>query len=156
MTVNINVDQFSNTFNNIELLAILSCCIERAYRYDYEHVAREIGMEGRTLLAGRGGWRTRGWLTDWILLDEHSFHAKYEYGSATIEQSEIDMLNKKRTKLEQTLTEAGFDRWMSEFMKIYSISWVMGRVAEVLSKTRPGFSQENAEFRINLSLESVR
>lgn len=156
MTVDINVSRFSNSFSNVELLAILSCCIERAFRYDYEHISREIGMEGRTLLAGRGGWRTRGWLTDWILLDEQQFRDKYDYGKTNhIQQAEIDMLNKKQAKLEQTLVEAGFDRWISEFMKIYSVAWVLGRIAEVLSKTRPDFTQERAEFRLNISLESV-
>ena len=155
MTVNINLQEFSRQFSNIEQIAILASCIETAFRYDYEAVARTIEMPGRTIFAGRGSWRTKGMLTDWLLLPEAEFKTKYgTYSNLT--DADVAALNRKRALLEQTLDAAGFERWVSEFLKIYSLSWIVSRFTYVLQVTRPGLTMDTAEYNLTLTLEGVR
>ena len=155
MTVNINLQEFSRQFSNIEQMAILANCIETAFRYDYEAVARTIEMPGRTIFAGRGSWRTKGMLTDWLLLADAEFKTKYG-NYHTLTDADYNIFNRKRTLLEQTLEAAGFERWASEFLKIYSLSWIVSRFTYVLSVTRPGLNHDTAEYNLTLTLDGVR
>jgi len=157
MIINLNLQRFSTEFNPREQLAIVANCIETAFRYDYESVARKIDMPGRTIFAGRGSWRTRGMLTDFLLLDEIEFQNKYftSRPNATNIDSAFAQLNKKRGLLEDSIQLVGFERWLSEFLKIYSVNWVISRITTVMSRTR-GATHENTEFNLNLSLEGVR
>lgn len=155
MRVNLNLQQFSREFSNVEQTAIVASCIESAYRYDYEAVARTIDMPGRTVFAGRGSWRTKGMLTDYIMHDDATFQAKYNLSSVSLNQTDMERLNRKLTLLNDSLQVAGFERWVSEFMKIYSLNWIVSRITYVLTTTRPGVTQDNIEFNLNLLLESV-
>ena len=155
MRVNLNLQQFSREFSNLEQTAIVASCIESAYRYDYEAVARTIDMPGRTVFAGRGSWRTKGMLTDFIMLDDTSFQNKYNLSSVTLNQTDMARLNKKLDLLNDSLQVAGFERWVAEFIKIYSLNWIVSRITYVLTTTRPGVTQDNIEFNLNLQLESV-
>jgi len=152
MTVNINLQEFSRQFSNIEQIAILANCIETAFRYDYEAVARTIEMPGRTIFASRGSWRTKRMLTDWLLLPETEFNGTY----SNLTDADVATLNRKRALLEQTLNTAGFERWMSEFLKIYSLSWIVSRFTYVLQVTRLGVTMDTAEYNLTLTLEGVR
>ena len=157
MIIEINLDSFSREFSNIEQLAIVSYFIESAMRYDYDAISRRINMQGRTIFSGRGSWRTREVLTDFILDDEQTFRNKYlsaTYPSLTTK--DMTQLEKKRRLLEESLQTTGFQRWVSEFLQTYSLSWVVGRIITVLTKTRPGITHDNAEFNFNLILEGVR
>ena len=154
MTINLNTDEFARQFSNAEQLAILSQWIESAYRYDFERIARNINMEGRTLLAGRGGWRTRNLLTSYLLYDEPEFRNKYQYANLT--NADFNNLNRKREKIENTLQTAGFSRWVSEFLQVYSLNWIMSGITHILSVTRPGKTQDNISYDLKISLEGVR
>jgi len=155
MIVNLNLQQFSREFSNLEQTAIVANCIEAAYRYDYEAVARTIDMAGRTLFSGRGSWRTKGMLTDFIMLDDATFKTKYNLSTVSLDQKDMTALHKKLDLLNDSLQVAGFDRWVAAFIKIYSLNWIISRITYVLTTTRPGVTQDNIEFNLNLQLESV-
>ena len=155
MRVHINVEEFSRNFDERERIAILASCIQGAYRYDYENIARTINMPGRTALAERVYWPERNWLLYWILFDEQIFSERISPERITNEK--ITQLNKKRTILAETINVAGFEIWISEFVTVYSLNWLMNRVTEVLTITRPDvISAETVQYDLNLSLEGVR
>ena len=156
MRIEINTAQMSDKFTDIEKLAILAHLIETCNRYDYESIARHLNMPGRTIFAGRGSWRTRGMMMDWILLSQDEFTDIYNNNYNRVNDADIRVLEKKRRLLEQTTINIGFNTWASEFIKIYSITWFMQRVSVVLEKTRQMGDHENLQYNLNLSMEVVR
>jgi len=50
---------------------------------------------------------------------------------------------------------AGFNRWMEEYLKIYSLSWLLRRVTLVLGETRKDINLESTRYNLNLSLMDV-
>lgn len=155
MIINLNLQQFAREFSNVEQTAIVANCIESAFRYDYETIARTINMAGRTLFSGRGSWITKGMLTDFIMLDDTSFKNKYDLSRSTLDEQDMASLNKKLDLLNTSLQVAGFERWVVEFIKIYSLNWIISRITYVLTTTRPDITYDNIEFNLNLQLESV-
>jgi hypothetical protein len=148
MNLNINVDNVVNNFSNTEVLALLATCIEASYRYDFERIARQLNMQGRSVLANRGSYITRYQLVDFIISGEEEFTKQY-----TLDNRQINDLIKKRRILEQSIEAVGFSSWLQELLKIYNLTWFMNRVAIVINKTRPSINLEEVSHTLNISLE---